>query len=118
MTQMNADTLRRQLHVRSSAQSAVLLFHGGTDDRRAEFAVWIFVFHNRRTLTSARQMARINADDLPNLRPSVSSAVSLYLRFRLCRSGSLRVKPVIGGESESNGPTDSKISQAARLLPR
>ena len=62
-------------------------FHGGTDDRRAEFAVWIFVFHSRRTLTSARQMARINADDLPNLRPSVSSAVSLYRRLRLCRSG-------------------------------
>jgi hypothetical protein len=33
-------------------------------------------------------MARINADDLPNLRPSASSAVSLYLRLRRSRAGS------------------------------
>ena len=29
----------------------------------------------------------ITRSDLPNLRPSVSSAVSLFLRLRLCRSG-------------------------------
>ena len=29
----------------------------------------------------------ITRSDLPNLRPSLSSAVSLYLRLRLCRSG-------------------------------
>ena len=62
-------------------------------------------------------MARINADDLPNLRPSVSSAVSLYLRLRLRRSGSLRWRPCARASRKAQGRRRSRgrSCSAARI---